>query len=502
MKVNLAGYNLDSEVISQLENQEHHGENNLTPEVISAAYARISRDPRDVDELRQISRGAVDKARSSNKTIVFGLGHHSVAEHANFNYDILGISRLAIEALEHHRLCSFTEKSQRYITLDGDFVMPEELSKNEQVQLTDLIKLQNNFYQETFPKLFEYQKQQNPDLTKKKRSLNTLEGWAKEDARYALSLATEAQLGFTANARNLEYVVLSLKNHDLAEVRELGEKLYQETKEIAPSLLILADEKEFEKAQGTTLDDKFMKEGKGDIRSATNELFSFSEPRHIQRGVDLKTTLQAGDIDKNIISALIANNSNFSYDLAEQVYHNFKLTDKQDYLKSCLVSLGKYDAVPREFEYGDLKFNTIMSASCFAQIKRHRMATILSKFYNPNFDVVVPDSITQIGQEENFRKVTTESALLYNQLKNNHPENPRVAEYALTNAHQREVMIKMNMRSFYHFSRLREDAHAQWDIRNLAHEMINLVREFAPATSILLGGKSEYDEIKKRVYGK
>ena len=38
-------------------------------------------------------------------------------------FDILGCSRLAIEALEWHRLCSYTEKSQRYITLDGDFVV-------------------------------------------------------------------------------------------------------------------------------------------------------------------------------------------------------------------------------------------------------------------------------------------------------------------------------------------------------------------------------------------
>jgi hypothetical protein len=42
----------------------------------------------------------VERARSSNRTIVFGLGHHSVAEHAVFNFDILGCSRLAIEALD------------------------------------------------------------------------------------------------------------------------------------------------------------------------------------------------------------------------------------------------------------------------------------------------------------------------------------------------------------------------------------------------------------------
>ena len=37
-----------------------------------------------------------------------------------------------------------------------------------------------------------------------------LEGWAKEDARYAISMATETQLGMTINARNLELMLRRL----------------------------------------------------------------------------------------------------------------------------------------------------------------------------------------------------------------------------------------------------------------------------------------------------
>jgi len=48
------------------------------------------------------------------------MGHHSVAEHAVFNLDILGVSRYVMEELEKFRLCAYTEKSQRYITLKKD----------------------------------------------------------------------------------------------------------------------------------------------------------------------------------------------------------------------------------------------------------------------------------------------------------------------------------------------------------------------------------------------
>jgi len=86
MEIILAGYNLDNETINQLVSGEEVSPEALTPETISAAYARISRDSRPVNELRAVAREDVAKAKKSAKTIVFGLGHHSVAEHAVFNF--------------------------------------------------------------------------------------------------------------------------------------------------------------------------------------------------------------------------------------------------------------------------------------------------------------------------------------------------------------------------------------------------------------------------------
>ncbi|MBP5202630.1 FAD-dependent thymidylate synthase, partial [bacterium] len=110
MNVTLSGYNIDSSTIEELKNRAGWTEDNVTPETLSAAYARISRDPADIGELRKISRTEVAKSRKSNETIIFGLGHWSVAEHAVFNFYIKGISRLATEEVQKFRLASFTEK--------------------------------------------------------------------------------------------------------------------------------------------------------------------------------------------------------------------------------------------------------------------------------------------------------------------------------------------------------------------------------------------------------
>ena len=51
MKILLAGYNIDYDLIRELKEKSAFGQD-ITPETISAAYARISRSPKPVDELQ------------------------------------------------------------------------------------------------------------------------------------------------------------------------------------------------------------------------------------------------------------------------------------------------------------------------------------------------------------------------------------------------------------------------------------------------------------------
>ncbi len=70
----------------------------------------------------------------------------------------------------------------------------------------------------------------------------------------------------------------------------------------------------------------------------------------------------------------------------------------------------------------------------------------------------------------------------------------------LTNSHRREVLVGMNARELYHFSRHREDEFAQWDIRQTAMRMIELAKNHAPVSLVLTGGKSDFEELKKKLY--
>lgn len=512
-----SGRNIDEEILKELMEGNNSEEVLLaaTPEVLSAAYARISRDPRPVDELRADARREVEKARKSTENIVFTMGHHSVAEHAVLNFDIMGLSRLAVEALEQHRLCSYTEKSQRYITLKGDFVVPEEFKgKPAEKEFRDLVeKVQNKFYFDNLEALEEWHTRapetevllQRMKIVPENKQFKTreayeagkkatIEGWAKEDARYALSLATEAQLGFTANARNLEHIIRKFKYHRLAEVRELGAKLYASAREVIPSLIILADEEEFKKTQKATLNDDFFRFGRMD--KLTINLIAINQSCYPQS--ERKLLTKANEVDKEVVSALISSPISMPLITAYRIYDDMPPEIRVKYVKKCLEHLSEYDAVPREFEMGEFTFDAVMSASCYAQFKRHRMSTQLPGSYDLQLGTTIPKSIAGVGKEKEFQEVMDKSAGLYETLGGR--KGIAAANYCLTNARRRRVIAKINLRELYHFSRLREDAHAQWEIRELANAMCKEAKEIAPATTLLLGGKDEFPLIRESAY--
>jgi len=483
MKVILAGYNLDSTVIKELKSRSPE-RGDVTPETLSASYARISRDPRSVEELRSVARKQVDKARRSNRTIIFKMGHHSVAEHAVFNFDVIGLSRLAIEEIERFRLCSYTEKSQRYIKLEDDFVIPLEVKKAQKEKVfTEMIREQNNLYHTLYKQLRPYFFEKYPEMAQDKKKHSILTGWAKEDARYVVSLATEGQLGMTLNARNLEFMIRRFSSKKLVELKEFNEKIYKLAKEVAPSILLFTEPNDFD---GKTYQEIEVQIPAEKI-SKESQIGSVCLVDHTPRA------------DTKLVAALMHTTSDNSYKSCLQKAENLEKEKKKNIVKTAFKHMEFYDAVIREFEYVDLTFDLIVSATCFAQLKRHRMATLTSQYYSPDLGAAVPSSIIDVGHEKSFMNLMGKTNEVYKDLLRS---LERGAEYVLTNAHRRRVLLKMNAREFYHFSRLREDETAQWEIRKLAHQMSEKAKKVMPLTFMLIGGKDRYPEIYKSVFGR
>ncbi|MBU0461536.1 MAG: FAD-dependent thymidylate synthase [Nanoarchaeota archaeon] len=506
VKVILAGHSLDRVFVEQMLRGELPPDVEPTPETISAAYARISRFPEDVNELRAQARRDVPAAKRSNSAIVFAMGHHSVAEHVQLNMDVLHLSRLAIEALEEARIgVAYTEKSQRYITLDGDFVTPVEFDDEERELFLDTLSAQVDLYKKAFPILETHQQKLHPDMLGTKSGRNTVEGWAKEDARYALGMAIEGQLGFSANARELEYIIRKLRHHPLPEVRDLSNQLLAEGGKVAPSLILLADPVEFEKATGNKVSDRFFANGRQTLEEATDRMFEENESGKGEilpypKG-DVTLLYLDEHLDDKVVAALLHTNSQPPRPYSEciAVARSMGRSVQIEYVREILQDLTQFDQLFREFEMGSFDFEAVLSSSCFAQLKRHRMMTLLKQAYTPSLGYTFPDAVVETGLQPEFKELLDRTSEAYERLAETQPD---ACEYVLTNAHRRRVLMNVNARELYHMARLRMDSHAQWDIRRLTGWMIELAKEVAPATMLLATGKDTFPALRELVYAK
>jgi flavin-dependent thymidylate synthase len=506
LTVRLAGYNVDADLLKEtvdfLQNIEREiaqadqapatsstardrfgrltehirsalGPESFTPETISAAYARISRDPKHVTELRRAARFGVARARKSNENIIFGLGHASVAEHACFNFDISGISRLACEELQAHRLLSFTEKSQRYITLTADWVMPAELSGTRwEAVFQRVIPACFAQYQTLCAGLTQYYR---ADLGSEpeKEEARELENRSKEDARYLLPLACATQMGMTANARNVEYVVRDFSDHPLKEVRDLGAAIHQAVSGLAPSLVKYTQRGSYPRSSVAALSE-VLSPG----RDLPQEEYSSEPSAHLVEATP--------DGEEKILRAVA---------FARGTNINDGTNDRAAPWRLILRDMTAHDSAPREFELATLTFEALISASCFAQLKRHRLMSLIPQAYDPALGFVIPPGIRQAGLEEAYvaavRACTVQAAELA-------AERPLLSPYLLTNAHRRRVIIHLNARELYHFARLRSDHHAQWEIRSLSDQMVAQARALWPNVCALVCGKDEFAAAYRR----
>lgn len=149
-----------------------------------------------------------------------------------------------------------------------------------------------------------------------------------------------------------------------------------------------------------------------------------------------------------------------------------------------------------------------VSRSLLAQITRHRIASysVQSQRYvhEDGFDYVLPPQIAEDGEakavfleamasaEESYQKITEilkakNKARLLAQGKDEkaaarQAEKTAIedARFVLPNACDTKMIVTMNARSLQNFFRHRCCNRAQWEIRELAEEILSLCREAAP----------------------
>ena len=130
-----------------------------------------------------------------------------------------------------------------------------------------------------------------------------------------------------------------------------------------------------------------------------------------------------------------------------------------------------------------------VSRALLAQLTRHRLASfsVQSQRYvslAEGFHYIVPPRIRALGpdMEAEYRRQMEESHAWYRFWQEKLGENANEdARFVLPAACETRLTVTMNARELRHFFSLRCCSRAQWEIRDLADEMLRLARQAAPA---------------------
>lgn len=208
------------------------------PEATVAAAAKLCYSPSDIDAIRD---GLTPEKTAAFVEMLSEIGHESPIEHVSFTFGVEGISRACSHQLVRHRIASYSQKSQRYVSEDSfEYVIPPEVegipeAKEEfirqmqeiEIGYKRLAELLTNKHAENF-------KSQGLD---EKQALQKAKKKAFEDARFLLPNACETKIIVTMNARSLNnFFRHRCCNRAQWEIKQVTDKMLAEVLKVAPNL--------------------------------------------------------------------------------------------------------------------------------------------------------------------------------------------------------------------------------------------------------------------------
>ncbi|PLX88971.1 MAG: thymidylate synthase (FAD) [Desulfuromonas sp.] len=188
------------------------------PERVVAAAARLCYSDASIDALLDSDADA----RQAFLQKITSLGHLSVLEHVGFSFGVEGISRACSHQLVRHRLASYSQQSQRYVSHKKRFsaVTPDSIAAQPEL---------NQRYQQLLDEIHRfYGEMLDADIPA-------------EDARFMLPNAATTKIVVTMNGRELRhFFALRCCRRAQWEIQEMAKQMLQRVKPIAPTLFAKA----------------------------------------------------------------------------------------------------------------------------------------------------------------------------------------------------------------------------------------------------------------------
>lgn len=199
------------------------------PEKLVATAARLCYS---ADDVETIMDEMCDHDAEKQIKLLQSIGHESPIEHVSFTFAIEGVSRSLLAQITRHRLASFSVRSQRYVKMGEDVVIPPEIDIDSDAKpyFDTAIATAYECYGQISNILKDFYIAEGMDA-------KSAEKKAIEDARFVLPNAACTSMVMTMNARELlHFFRMRTCNRAQWEIREVADKMLAECYRVAPTI--------------------------------------------------------------------------------------------------------------------------------------------------------------------------------------------------------------------------------------------------------------------------
>jgi thymidylate synthase ThyX len=462
------------------------------PEVVKGAlFARYSRTPKPLrrlflDEFAKDVAGftvtgsvGTERAERLYDNVFFEYGDDSVAQLGGVHLACEQASQLLAKAIEWGRLAAYLEQSTRYMRYDDRpagrwrLTTPPEIARSPAGDAYEAFATRTfETYGRLFQPLFELFAERFPKQPEDSDFIyrSTITAKTCDALRVLLPAGTRSNLGVYATGQSYEQMLLRMRAHPLAEVREYADLMLVELRKVIPAFLKRVDLEDRGVAWSRYLAET--REATADVTAKLTDGID-AEPRPLVMLTDFDPLGE-----QKVVAAAMFAASHLPDDRLHELAAALTEDEREAVLRAYVGERGNRRHKPaRAFERTGYRFDVLCDYGAFRDLQRHRLLTLEWQSLTPAYGFETPEVIHQAEMTEDWDRVMEDSAETFELVRDHAGDD--VAQYAVSMAYRIRFVMQMSAREAMHLIELRSSPQGHPTYRRVAQTMHDLIAETA-----------------------
>jgi thymidylate synthase ThyX len=467
------------------------------PEVVKGAlFARYSRSAKslrrlfldefvDAAPIGRGGRGDTDvgttRAEKLYERMLSEYGDDSVAQLGGVHLACEQSSQILAKVLEWGRLAAYLEQSTRYVPYDDRpggrwrYLVPPEIEGTPlHAAFTGFADRAFETYARWLEPMQQYYRRAFPQDPSDSDFVYRMSIRAKacDTLRGLLPAATRSNVGVYATGQAYEQLLLRMRAHPLAEVREYGELILTELRKVIPAFLTRVDRPE--RGGAWT---EYLARTRDETDRAALALVGAERPDDVDE-VELTDFDPEGEA-KVVAAAMYISTALSDAQLMRRA-RAMSPDDRRAVLRAYVGQRGNRRHKPgRAFERTAYRFDVVCDYGAFRDLQRHRLLTMEWQALGTGHGYETPPELEDAGMLEDWHSVMEESASVHERLTG--AGQATLAQYAVAMAYRIRFYMDINAREAMHLIELRSTPQGHPVYRRVAQRMHHLIRDVHPA---------------------